>query len=371
MSGERHLGSASFILCLAVLSDSSIISGDSHGNVQVWDGVLGVLSVTLHQHTAEILSLAVSADQSQIFASGIDSKVTCVQKLSHHSDMTCIGPNGEVENSIMLDQEDSNSQQWVYSHSHRPHSHDVYSLAICREGELEQLLSGGIDGKLCIYSVQNFAKTRPTWVLPIPSSGLVQSTADGQLLALKHQRCIDLWHVSINNSSDNEDCKVFASIQLRGEDHIGHVALAANGKFLALTTNTNAGLRLWSLQESEEASGLVATRLFLSDVVLQHRYGCIAINTTGTQLAIYAPEHGFLSLFDIVRSTLSDNTTDVIKRHVFKHGAVEVESKENEIDNSALRGLSYFVKKILYSDDGLYLAVVNAASIVYVYDLDL
>ena len=54
------------ILLYQVLSDSTVVSGDNRGHVQLWDGDAGVLMATLHQHTAEVLALAVSPDETQV-----------------------------------------------------------------------------------------------------------------------------------------------------------------------------------------------------------------------------------------------------------------------------------------------------------------
>ena len=65
---------------------------------------------------------------------------------------------------------------WVYSTSHRPHSHDIFALAVCpgapapdpssssapsSSSSAAVLVSGGMDTKLCAYSIDEFARTRP------------------------------------------------------------------------------------------------------------------------------------------------------------------------------------------------------------------
>lgn len=57
-----------------------MITGDSRGQVQVWDGAAGVLMDSFHQHTADVLTLAVRADGNAVFAAGVDGKVICLQK---------------------------------------------------------------------------------------------------------------------------------------------------------------------------------------------------------------------------------------------------------------------------------------------------
>jgi WD40 repeat protein len=71
MTGDVVRGAATYIWSIKVLSDSTVFTGDSRGHVQIWDGETGVLMITLHQHTAEVLALAVSPDETQVFASGM------------------------------------------------------------------------------------------------------------------------------------------------------------------------------------------------------------------------------------------------------------------------------------------------------------
>ena len=201
MIGDVLRGVSTYMLSIVVLSNSTVVTGDSRGHVQLWDGETGVLMVTLHQHTAEILALAVSPDESQIFASGVDCRVTCVRRISPQQQQQQqqqllrakygdggVDPSDEQEvmmtsSYAMTSPSDCN---WVYSTSHRPHSHDVCALAVCHcstdgftsdsltsssssssspssssSSSNAVLISGGMDTKLCSYSIDEFARTRP------------------------------------------------------------------------------------------------------------------------------------------------------------------------------------------------------------------
>ena len=122
MTGDLMKGAVTLIWSLLVLADSTVVSGDNRGHVQFWDGNTGVLMVSFHQHTAEILALAASADDSQIFASGVDCRVTSMRRIRHRS--SSFGPTdaqGEIEGAYPQNVDN----HWVYTASHRPHSHDV------------------------------------------------------------------------------------------------------------------------------------------------------------------------------------------------------------------------------------------------------
>jgi WD40 repeat protein len=46
---------------------------------QVWDSRTGTLRQSLATHEADVLALAVSADEGTVFGSGVDNKVSAVQ----------------------------------------------------------------------------------------------------------------------------------------------------------------------------------------------------------------------------------------------------------------------------------------------------
>ena len=59
-----------------VLPDGTMVSGDSTGTLQFWDGQHGTLLQAFSQHKADILAVAASKDGSTVFATGIDVQVS-------------------------------------------------------------------------------------------------------------------------------------------------------------------------------------------------------------------------------------------------------------------------------------------------------
>mmetsp|Transcript_22264 Transcript_22264/g.28482 ORF Transcript_22264/g.28482 Transcript_22264/m.28482 type:complete len:262 (-) Transcript_22264:13-798(-) len=145
-----------FVWSMVVLKDSTVIVGDSYGQVQFWDcsDETGFLLKSFREHKADVLTLACSHDETKIFASGIDSRVS----------MFACNP------------EDEGANRWVYSYSHRPHTHDVQALATLYVKGQETLISGGIDTQLCYYEVDKYKRTRPKKVGPFQHKQLVHVT---------------------------------------------------------------------------------------------------------------------------------------------------------------------------------------------------
>lgn len=65
------------IWTLLVLRDGTVVSGDSSGNVQFWDGRFGTLLAGFAVHQADVLQLAGSPDGNMVFAAGVCARL-CV-----------------------------------------------------------------------------------------------------------------------------------------------------------------------------------------------------------------------------------------------------------------------------------------------------
>ena len=55
--------------------DGTVVSSDSLGRVQFWNGQHGTLEQTFSRHQGDVTCLAVSRDEQSVFASGVDTQV--------------------------------------------------------------------------------------------------------------------------------------------------------------------------------------------------------------------------------------------------------------------------------------------------------
>lgn len=122
------------IWSLVVLRDFTLISGDNHGRVQFWNGYTGnELLSTCQQHTSTILCITTNDKEDAVFASGEDSRVICLRKVNRTNDApsTSLFPSSEQKRFAFFDS--MSNCQWIYTNSHRPHTHDVRSLVIASQ----------------------------------------------------------------------------------------------------------------------------------------------------------------------------------------------------------------------------------------------
>ncbi len=417
ITGDLMRGATTLIWSLIVLSDSTVVTGDNRGHVQLWDGEAGVLMISFHQHTAEVLALAASPDEKQVYASGVDSRVTCIQRIRSRSRSGSL-----VEGGVGAASDDNSPAggQWVYTTSHRPHSHDVYALTLCRharsfkhvtksedeeDGEASEtlrggavLLSGGIDCKLCVYSISNFAAVRPLWVLPVPAKGITSASSMCNLIALKHSRRLDIWALSLDGEgggAGDENCQLALRVEMQSPEHIQCACLSPNGMYLVSSSKANT--RMWLLQRGSSLGTLILQAIKLPDVAKQ---SCLAFafSEDSSQLALSTcdgkilllklqarmkDEHGDTrrSVKKGTKKTRQNATSasggidevddvEVSVYHALKHfESVDERLKEKNVYDKK-KNLSYAVSCLSLSSDGMYLAVASCTNDVYVYELD-
>jgi U3 small nucleolar RNA-associated protein 4 len=288
------------VWALAALADGTVVSGDSLGHVQFWDGDSGTLQQTFDQNEnkADVLDLDVTNDGSKVFASGVDSRVVCIERPIVESTSTASS---------------AESRKWIMTTAQRPHTHDVRAVAICREplkftheGETtttvkETLFTGGVDTKLCTYQVKGFQKTRPKTLYPWPTFSPISIATEARLLMIRREDRIHLHRLGPKQSDSlsspviipDEDTLV-GTLEVKSASNLKCTAISANGRFVALSDDSSLFLfALTFVQEKSGSTSMIPSRLplkfsgkspiaamrFLSNeqLVLAESSGCIHI----------------------------------------------------------------------------------------------
>lgn len=233
---------------LQVLSDATVVSTDSLGHVQMWNGHTGTLAQTFDQNDnkADVLCCESSEDETKIFASGVDSRVVCIER----------GEDGV----------------WVMSKALRPHTHDVKALVLTNrrrtirlsdgsqvQKDKELLLSGGVDTKLCVYNTAQFAgKKRPKVLYPWPTKTPVSLARDAGIVAMLRDDRVDLYRLHGQTGPKEalvepllvaEDETLIGSVQIRTPRNLSCASISSDAKFLAMADSKSLHLFQLSLDK--------------------------------------------------------------------------------------------------------------------------
>ena len=102
------------------LPNGNIVSGDSAGELRIWDGKTYTLMQRIKSHRQDILSLATSADGTMIFSGGMDRR------------------------TVVYKQVGSSKSRWGEITHRRFHSHDVKTMATFEGKGMSIVASGGM-----------------------------------------------------------------------------------------------------------------------------------------------------------------------------------------------------------------------------------
>ena len=253
------------VWALCLLTDGTVVSGDSLGHVQFWDGDSGTLVQSFDQndHKADVLALTVTHDESRVFASGVDSRVVCIQRQQQ-----------QQQHGSRLDAE------WILTNAQRPHTHDVRALTVCRvqdrTGTLERkkrrhdgteaalpvetMCSGGIDTKLCSYLIREFRKTRPRSWFPWPTVSPFAVAQEARTLLMMREDKIELHQIGPETVPEEttglvpDEDTLIGTMDVKGTHNLVCADMAPNGKLLCLCSGTKTLLFAIEYVENEDGS---------------------------------------------------------------------------------------------------------------------
>lgn len=235
---ERGVGASKskevVVWSIAFLSDHTVISGDSAGKVQIWDGLTGTL-IRAHLVTKwDVLALSVSQDESSLVAGTSEGTVVQFQLIA----------------STVEQQE----KEWMRTRTFKNHSHDVRALAHTDTA----VVSGGMDTQLVVRplldKVEKNTRESALRKIAFPHRNLVSCANKAGLLLFQFPDHLELWRVgeSDGHGKPGDSLPVkrkpekLIQLKRKGEDHICSSALSPCGSWLAYSTVSS--VRLYRLQ---------------------------------------------------------------------------------------------------------------------------
>ncbi|KAL4657088.1 hypothetical protein GN956_G4041 [Arapaima gigas] len=225
---------------VAFLSDFTIISADSSGKVQIWDGTKGILSRAHLVSKSDVLSLAVSKDESSAVVGTSEGTVVQFQFLA-----PVLGVNEKA---------------WVRTKTFKPHTHDVHALAEIGTA----IVSGGIDTQLVVRPLLDKVdiKSYDNVVRKIhfPHRSLVSCAQKAGLLLFQFPGQLELWSLGESDGHGKPGDTLLVKrkpekllqLKRKGEDHIYCSTVSPCGGWLAYSTVSR--IRLYQLQCDEHIS---------------------------------------------------------------------------------------------------------------------
>ena len=162
------------------MSQTEIATGDSKGQVIIWDSINMIETARFSEHKADVVALCAGpSGKDTLYATGIDSKLVSFAK--------------------------TESKGWIYTSCIRGQSHDIN--AVCTLGANE-IVSGGVTTDICVYPLVNgrFKESygsnnskihdqKLRHVPPFPMKSPISLTKGSDMLLLQSDSEMQIWNV--------------------------------------------------------------------------------------------------------------------------------------------------------------------------------
>ncbi|KAK3943709.1 quinon protein alcohol dehydrogenase-like superfamily [Diplogelasinospora grovesii] len=222
------------------LPDGDIVSGDSTGQVCIWDGRTYTQAQRIQSHTQDVLCLAVSADGSKIVSGGMDRRTALYEPMAGH--------NG----------------RWSKVFHRRYHSHDVKAMASFEGKGMSVVVSGGPDAAPVAMPLRGAGREYHRSLPHLPQSTSLQSASKARLMCSWWGNEIRIWHLPrpaselMDGGADggaalHKNRKLIAQILVKGESNISSAAISEDGTLLVASTASD--IKAFQLDFTDASTG--------------------------------------------------------------------------------------------------------------------
>ncbi|KAI1368345.1 WD40-repeat-containing domain protein [Xylaria arbuscula] len=272
--------------CVKCLEGGDIVSGDSTGELRIWDGKTYTQAQRLKAHSSDVLSLVTSADGSTIVTGGMDRRTAVYRKTP------------------------GSGSRWAKIFHRRFHHHDVKTMASFEGHGMSVVVSGGPDATPVVMPLQKAGMEEHRTLSSLPQDVPLKSASKSRLIISWWDREVSIWRLphSLRGLTDQsngghdvaKNRKLLARILIKGEANITSASINADGSLLVVSTTSDVKafhlqprngnrwdeLKISKVELGERASALGATRTLISP---DNRWLCLV--QTGGVVSLLRIQH--------------------------------------------------------------------------------
>ncbi|RCI08006.1 hypothetical protein L249_7797 [Ophiocordyceps polyrhachis-furcata BCC 54312] len=335
------------VWCVKCLPNGDIVSGDSTGQICIWNGQTYTQSQRIEGHKQDVLSLAIGAEGTSIISGGMDQRTFLYR------------PNGGP------------AKRWTKVWGRRFHDHDVKTMASFEHGKMSVLVSGGPDADLIVIPLKEMGRQNHRALSCLPQQPPIASASHCRFIVSWWDRQVHIWILrktasellgSTGEAVDiKQNQKLLKSIIVRGDSNITSIAMDENGHFLFVATATDVKAFYLEHDNPAKPSDVTVTSLKLPRSMTRLGASQVKLSPDGEWLCLVQQGQRVL-MVGLPRENASKGSSDIsVRLHRLSRLHRDI---PQYIAESASGKYSRNITHIAFSADSRMLAVADLAGYV-------
>ncbi|KAG8163727.1 hypothetical protein KVR01_007024 [Diaporthe batatas] len=220
--GKDLTGGSKEIIVWSVkcLKNGDIVSGDSTGQICIWDGKTYTQAQRIQGHKSDVLSLATGADGQTIVSGGMDRRTAMYRPIK------------------------SDPSRWQKVFHKKYHKHDVKTMASFEGLGMSVVVTAGPDATPIVTPLRQAGVENHRALPHLPQSVPLQTASSTRLLVSWWDREIHFWKVLRSHTGpadslkQKKDFPQIGRILIQGEANITSCSISRDGSILVVSTAT-------------------------------------------------------------------------------------------------------------------------------------
>ncbi|KAJ0104184.1 hypothetical protein J7T55_000535 [Diaporthe amygdali] len=236
--GKDLIGGSKDIIVWSIkcLKNGDIVSGDSTGQICIWDGKTYTQAQRIQGHKSDVLSLATGVDGLTIVSGGMDRRTALYRPMK------------------------SDPSRWQRVFYRKYHDHDVKTMASFEGLGMSVIVTAGPDATPVVTPLRQAGVENHRTLSHLPQSIPLQSAPRARLIVGWWDREVHIWKLrrpmkDLLDSDDVEQSietnrKLLGRILIKGESNITSCSISRDGSMLVVSTIT--AIKAFHLTTSDE-----------------------------------------------------------------------------------------------------------------------
>lgn len=245
--GKTRDGNKTLVWAVKCLPNGTILSGDSSGELKIWDAQNYSLVQRLKTHIADVLDITTNLAGTMILTCGVDRRTVAYAPHSNSAS--------------------ARTQRWYEVRHRRFHEHDVKAIACHESKSLSIAVSGGMDTVPIVLPLKNWNEEHHRSLSHLPQKVQMSVSAKARLMLTWWGRDLCVWRLPSRyreptdqeSSSDEQlNQKLLGQIQLKGKEYITSAEISNSGSMIVAATS--AGVKLFQVRRTTSMTGRAELR---------------------------------------------------------------------------------------------------------------